>query len=166
MTRHPLSCRGCGRLRGVTSISVNSYAYYSVDCVPVTRERFTISTGIYRSLRTRSETWRFSDVTSQLVINCNASQAQISRTSRVPLLTVTRCVKLYRQCGVRALFRTAKAACRPENSLLKCVSRRKCCSLHNVDQPKVGAGQESVGGGQDGIQVPEGFVMRSHRQRT
>jgi hypothetical protein len=28
----------------------------------VTRERFTISTGIYRSLRKRSETWRFSDV--------------------------------------------------------------------------------------------------------
>jgi hypothetical protein len=90
---------------------------------------------------------------------------QILRTSRVPLVTVKRYVKLYRNVAY-VPFRTTKAACRPENSLSKCVSRRKCCSLDNVDQPKVGAGQESAGGGQDGVQVPEGFVMRSHRQRT
>ena len=78
----------------MTSISVNSYAYYSGDCVPVTRGRFTISTGIYRSLRTRSESWLFLDVHKPACNRGNATQAQISRTCGLPLVTVKRFVKL------------------------------------------------------------------------
>ena len=46
--------------------------------------------------------------TSQLVINGNATQAQISRTFGVPLVTVKRYVKLYRQGGVHAFFAPQK----------------------------------------------------------
>ena len=46
--------------------------------------------------------------TSQLVINGNVTQAQISRTFGVPLVTVKRYVKLYRQGGVRAFFAPRK----------------------------------------------------------
>jgi hypothetical protein len=46
--------------------------------------------------------------TSQLVINGNVTQAQISRTFRVPLVTVKRYVKLYRQGGVHAYFAPEK----------------------------------------------------------
>ena len=46
--------------------------------------------------------------TSQLVINGNATQAQISRAFGVPLVTVKRYVKLYRQGGVRAFFAPPK----------------------------------------------------------
>jgi hypothetical protein len=46
--------------------------------------------------------------TSQLVINGNVTQAQISRTFRVPLVTVKRYVKLYRQGGVHAYFTPEK----------------------------------------------------------
>jgi Helix-turn-helix domain len=46
--------------------------------------------------------------TSQLVINGNATQTQISRAFGVPLVTVKRYVKLYRQGGVRAFFAPAK----------------------------------------------------------
>jgi transposase-like protein len=42
------------------------------------------------------------------VINGNAAQAQISRTFGVPLVTVKRYVKLYRQGGVRAFFAPPK----------------------------------------------------------
>jgi transposase-like protein len=41
---------------------------------------------------------------SQLVINGNATQAQIARAFGVPLITVKRYVKLYRLRGVRAFF--------------------------------------------------------------
>ena len=105
MTRHPLSCRGCG---GVTSISVNSYAYYSGDCVPVTRGRFTISTGIYRSLRTRSESWLFLDVHKPACNRGNATQAQISRTCGLPLVTVKRFVKLTAKVAYVAFFALQK----------------------------------------------------------
>jgi hypothetical protein len=57
----------------------------------------------------RSETWRrLGCFTSQLVINGNVTQAQISRTFRVPLVTVKRYVKLYRQGGVHAYFAPEK----------------------------------------------------------
>ena len=42
--------------------------------------------------------------TSQLAINGNVTQAQISRIFGVPLVTVKRYVKLYRHGGVRAFF--------------------------------------------------------------
>jgi hypothetical protein len=42
--------------------------------------------------------------TSQLAVNGNVTQAQISRTFRVPLVTVKRYVGLYREGGVRAFF--------------------------------------------------------------
>lgn len=41
---------------------------------------------------------------SQLVLNGNATQAQIARAFGVPLVTVKRYVKLYRHHGVRAFF--------------------------------------------------------------
>ena len=41
---------------------------------------------------------------SQLVINGNASQSEISRAFGVPLVTVKRYVKLYRAGGTRAFF--------------------------------------------------------------
>jgi transposase-like protein len=41
---------------------------------------------------------------SQLVINGNATQSQISRAFGVPLVTVKRYVKLYREGGPRAFF--------------------------------------------------------------
>ena len=46
--------------------------------------------------------------TSQLAINGNVTQAQISRTFGVPLVTVKRYVKLYRQGGVHAFFAPQK----------------------------------------------------------
>jgi len=66
--------------------------------------------------------------TSQLVINGNVTQAQISRTFRVPLVTVKRYVKLYRQGGVHAYFAPEKR--RTGHKLLpKCVSMRKPCLI-------------------------------------
>ena len=47
---------------------------------------------------------------SQLVINGNASQAQIARAFGVPLVTVKRYVKLYREGGTAAFF-ARSAAC-------------------------------------------------------
>jgi hypothetical protein len=41
---------------------------------------------------------------SQVAVNGNVTQAQISRTFRVPLVTVKRYVGLYREGGVRAFF--------------------------------------------------------------
>ena len=46
--------------------------------------------------------------TSQLAINGDATQAQISRSFGVPLVTVKRYVKLYRQGGVHAFFAPQK----------------------------------------------------------
>ena len=50
--------------------------------------------------------------TSQLVINGNATQAQIARAFGVPLVTVKRYVKLHRQGGAAAFFvpRTKRSA--------------------------------------------------------
>lgn len=45
---------------------------------------------------------------SQLVINGNATQSQISRAFGVPLVTVKRYVKLYREGGPRAFFAPAE----------------------------------------------------------
>jgi transposase-like protein len=45
---------------------------------------------------------------SQLVINGNATQAQIARAFGVPLVTVKRYVKLYRQEGTAAFFAPTK----------------------------------------------------------
>src|SRR5947209_8978819 len=45
---------------------------------------------------------------SQLVINGNATQAQIARAFGVPLVTVKRYVKLYRHGGVHAFFVSPK----------------------------------------------------------
>jgi hypothetical protein len=47
---------------------------------------------------------------SQLVINGNATQAQIARAFGVPLVTVKRYVKLYRQEGTAAFFAPPKRA--------------------------------------------------------
>ena len=47
--------------------------------------------------------------TSQLVINGNVTQTQISRAFGVPLVTVKRYVKLYRQGGLHAYFAPEKA---------------------------------------------------------
>jgi transposase-like protein len=46
--------------------------------------------------------------TSQLVINGNATQAQIARAFGVPLVTVKRYVKLYREGGTAAFFAPPK----------------------------------------------------------
>ena len=46
--------------------------------------------------------------TSQLVINGNATQAQIARAFGVPLVTVKRYVKLYREGGTAAFFTPPK----------------------------------------------------------
>ena len=46
--------------------------------------------------------------TSQLAINGDVTQAQISRSFGVPLVTVKRYVKLYRQGGVHAFFAPQK----------------------------------------------------------
>jgi transposase-like protein len=43
-----------------------------------------------------------------LVINGNATQAEISRAFGVPLVTVKRYVKLYREAGAAAFFAPAK----------------------------------------------------------
>ena len=45
---------------------------------------------------------------TQLVINGNATQAEISRAFGVPLVTVKRYVKLYRESGAAAFFVPAK----------------------------------------------------------
>jgi transposase-like protein len=45
---------------------------------------------------------------TQLVINGNATQAEISRAFGVPLVTVKRYVKLYREAGAAAFFAPAK----------------------------------------------------------
>jgi transposase-like protein len=45
---------------------------------------------------------------TQLVINGNATQAEISRAFGVPLVTVKRYVKLYREGGAAAFFASAK----------------------------------------------------------
>jgi transposase-like protein len=45
---------------------------------------------------------------TQLVINGNATQAEISRAFGVPLVTVKRYVKLYREGGAAAFFAPAK----------------------------------------------------------
>jgi transposase len=51
---------------------------------------------------------------SQLVINGNATQAQIARAFGVPLVTVKRYVKLYRQKGVRGFFAPPKRRAGPK----------------------------------------------------
>ena len=45
---------------------------------------------------------------TQLVINGNATQAEVSRAFGVPLVTVKRYVKLYREHGAAAFFAPAK----------------------------------------------------------
>src|SRR6202047_5047738 len=45
---------------------------------------------------------------TQLAINGNATQAEISRAFGVPLVTVKRYVKLYREHGAAAFFAPAK----------------------------------------------------------
>jgi hypothetical protein len=57
------------------------------------------------------------------VINGNATQMQISQAFGVPLVTVKRYVKLYRQGGVRAFFCTAKAACWPQTEVCQQAQR-------------------------------------------
>ena len=52
--------------------------------------------------------------TSQLVINGNATQAQIARAFGVPLVTVKRYVKLYREGGTAAFLHRLRSA-RPAN---------------------------------------------------
>ena len=52
--------------------------------------------------------------TSQLVINGNAPQAQIARAFGVPLVTVKRYVKLYREGGTAAFLHRLRSA-RPAN---------------------------------------------------
>jgi hypothetical protein len=47
---------------------------------------------------------------TQLVINGNATQAEISRAFGVPLVTVKRYVKLYREGGAPAFFCTCQKA--------------------------------------------------------
>ena len=64
--------------------------------------------------------------TSQLAINGNVTQAQISRTFGVPLVTVKRYVKLYRQVAYMR-FSHRKSGVPATDSLPKCVSMRKRC---------------------------------------
>src|SRR5208337_4019980 len=72
-------------------------------------ERCTTLTAIYRCLSMRRvllATFRL--FSTQLVINGNATQAEISRAFGVPLVTVKRYVKLYREHGAAAFFAPAK----------------------------------------------------------
>ena len=57
---------------------------------------------------------------SQLVINGNASQAQIARAFGVPLVTVKRYVKLYREGGTAAFFAPPKKRSASKLSPLVC----------------------------------------------
>ncbi len=45
--------------------------------------------------------------TAQLIVNCTATQGQIVQTSGVPISTVKRYCRLYRQRGARAFFAPA-----------------------------------------------------------
>jgi transposase-like protein len=63
-------------------------------------------------------TFRF--FSSQLVINGNATQAQIARAFGVPLVTVKRYVKLYRQGGAAAFFVPTKKRSASKLSPLVC----------------------------------------------
>ena len=58
-------------------------------------------------IHNREDLASFRLFSSQLVINGNATQAQIARAFGVPLVTVKRCVKRYRQGGPRAFFAPA-----------------------------------------------------------
>src|SRR5580704_8000473 len=72
-------------------------------------ERCTTSMAICRCLSMRRVLWRLSGfLVPQLVINGNATQAEISRAFGVPLVTVKRYVKLYREHGAAAFFAPAK----------------------------------------------------------
>jgi transposase-like protein len=56
----------------------------------------------------KSDLATFRLFSTQLVINGNATQAEISRAFGVPLVTVKRYVKLHREAGVAAFFAPAK----------------------------------------------------------
>ena len=56
----------------------------------------------------KSDLATFRLFSTQLVINGNATQAEISRAFGVPLVTVKRYVKLYREHGAAAFFAPAK----------------------------------------------------------
>jgi transposase-like protein len=75
--------------------------------------------------------------TSQLAINGDVTQAQISRSFGVPLVTVKRYVKLYRQGGVHAFFAPQK---RRTGHKLTAEVRQQAQTLLNkgLAVPKVG----------------------------
>jgi len=75
--------------------------------------------------------------TSQLAINGDVTQAQISRSFGVPLVTVKRYVKLYRQGGVHAFFAPLK---RRTGHKLTAEVRQQAQTLLNkgLAVPKVG----------------------------
>jgi transposase-like protein len=75
--------------------------------------------------------------TSQLAINGNVTQAQISRIFGVPLVTVKRYVKLYRHGGVRAFFVAPKR--RAARKLTAEVSQQAQMLLNKgLEVPEVG----------------------------
>jgi len=75
--------------------------------------------------------------TSQLVINGNATQAEIARAFGVPLVTVKRYVKLYRQGGVHAFFAPPKR--RAGHKLTAQVCQQAQGLLHEgLEVPEVG----------------------------
>lgn len=47
-------------------------------------------------------------ISTQLIVTGTVSQAEIARAFHVPLVTVKRCVKLYRQRGIEGFFKSAK----------------------------------------------------------
>ena len=51
--------------------------------------------------------------TTQLIVNGTASQGEIVKAFGVPLTTVKRCCRLYRERGASAFFKTGVASVRP-----------------------------------------------------
>jgi hypothetical protein len=91
----------------VADFAARGHPHHSRDRIPVWGGQSLLlqwtSAGLYPWQRGSGDVSVFS---SQLVINGNATQAQIARAFGVPLVTVKRYVKLYRHGGAAALFCT------------------------------------------------------------
>src|ERR1700745_633294 len=76
--------------------------------------------GVPVFIHDKKELVTFRVFSSQLVINGNATQAQIARAFGVPLVTVKRYVKLYRQGGAASFFVPTKKRSASKLSPLGC----------------------------------------------
>ena len=96
----------CGE---VADFSRWSDAYYCGDRVPtLCREGLLFQRAFTGLCARRARLATFRMFTSQLAVNGHVTQAQISRTFGVPLVTGKRYVRLYRRGGVRVFFAPPK----------------------------------------------------------